>query len=211
MRAPKPVCPRFATPFPTVRSGATAVPISNGQDSSFASRRKATPPPSLRGALATKQPRSRVMRAPGLLRCARNDGLEVSSAVASRGLNEAGRSALAPDFRLLEIGGGDRPVERRAQFPCALERQFDAGARAGFEAGVDEVERDDVGQGGVTRVVIGDHRPCQRKPLVAPVRHALYIDDLDDGGAHGRVSYFARCLPKKPRTLLHPSIACSGR
>src|SRR5271168_3389578 len=103
------------------------------------------------------------------------------TAVVSRCLNEAGRGAVAPHFRLLEICGGDRPVERCAKFLGAFEGQLDAGARAGFEAGVDEVERDDVRQGRMTRVVIGDYRLCQRKPFVPALCHALCVNDLDNG------------------------------
>jgi hypothetical protein len=46
----------------------------------------ACPHPSLRGALATKQPRGRRCAAPGLLRFARNDGLEFGSLIFGRRL-----------------------------------------------------------------------------------------------------------------------------
>src|SRR5580704_18038651 len=131
---------------------------------------------------------------------------------ASRRPNEAGHRALAPYFRLLELGGGDRPVERGAQFLGGLQRELDPGPRPGFETAVDEVERDDVAQRRMAGVVIGDHRLRKREPFVAALGHALGAGDLDDGGAHVWASYFfARCLPKKANTLLQPSIACSGR
>ena len=63
----------------------------------------------------------------------------------------------------------------------------------------------------VARVVIGDHRLREREPFVPALCHALCPCDLDNGRAHVRASYFARCLPKKANTLLQPSIACSGR
>ncbi len=93
----------------------------------------------------------------------RNAGHDRSNAEASRprgsrGANETWDGALAPHFRLLELGGGDRPVERGAQLLGRLQRQLDPGARAGVEGRVDEVERDDVAQRRMARVVIGDHR-----------------------------------------------------
>ena len=39
---------------------------------------------------------------------------EVIAARSSRGSNEAEHGTLAPHFRLLEIGGGNRPVESGA-------------------------------------------------------------------------------------------------
>ena len=63
----------------------------------------------------------------------------------------------------------------------------------------------------VARVVIGHHCLREREPFVPALRHALGACDLDDRGAHGPISYFASCLPKKANTLLQPSIACSGR
>src|SRR6266567_2025291 len=128
----------------------------------------------------------------------------------SRCPNEA-YGALAPHFRLLELGGGNRPVESGAQLLGGLQRKLDAGPGAWFEAGVDEVERDDVAQRRMARVVIGNHRLRERKPFVPALCHALCTCDLDNGRAHVRTSYFARCLPKKANTLLQPSIACSGR
>src|SRR5712671_1598045 len=124
--------------------------------------------------------------------------------------NEAGRGALAPHFRLLELGGGNRAVESGAQPLGCLQRQLNPGPRPGFEVGVDEVERDDVAQRRMAGVVIGNHRQREREPFVPAFCHALCTCDLDNGGTHVRVSYFARCLPKKANTLLQPSIACSG-
>src|SRR5262249_52864667 len=109
-------------------------------------------------------------------------------------------------------GGGNRPVERGAQLLGRLQRQLDPGPRSGLEAQVDEVERDDVAERRVARVVVGNHRLREREPVVAALGHALGTGDLDDGRAHARSSYFfARCLPKKASTLLQPSMAASGR
>src|SRR4249920_3047390 len=139
-------------------------------------------------------------------------GPAATSSRASRRPNEAGHGSLAPDFRLLEVGGGNRPVECGAQLLGRLQRELDAGPRPRFEAGVDEVERNDVAQRRMARVVVGNPRLREREPVIAALGHALGAGDLDDGGAHVRASYFfARCLPKKANTLLQPSIACSGR
>src|SRR5471032_435050 len=130
----------------------------------------------------------------------------------SRSPHEAGHRSLAAHLRLLELGGGNRPVERGAQLLGGLERDLDPRARAGIEGSVDEVERDDIAQRRMARVVIGHHRLREREPFVPTLGHALGAGDLDDGGAHVWPSYFlARCLPKKANTLLQPSIACSGR
>ena len=51
------------------------------------------------------------------------------------------------------------PVESGAQLHGRLQRQLDPCARTGVEVRVDEVERDDVAQGRMARVVIGNHRP----------------------------------------------------
>jgi RNA polymerase primary sigma factor len=56
----------------------------------------------------------------------------------------AGHGALAPHFRLLKLGGGNRPVESGAQLLGRLERQLDPRSRTGVEVRVDEVECDDV-------------------------------------------------------------------
>ena len=114
-------------------------------------------------------------------------------------------------FRLLELGGGNRPVESGAQLLGCLQRQLNPSPCPGFEGNVDEVERDDVAQRRMARVVIGNHRPREREPFVPALCHALCPCDLDNGRAHVRASYFARCLPKKANTLLQPSMACSGR
>jgi hypothetical protein len=58
---------------------------------------------------------------------------------------------------------------------------------------------------------LAEHRLREREPFVPTLCHAFRACDLDDGRAHVRTSYFARCLPKKAKTLLQPSIACSGR
>src|SRR5438034_8768960 len=76
----------------------------------------------------------------------------------SRHPNETGHRPLAPHFRLLELGGGNRPVEGGAQLAGRLQRQLNPGPRPGLEAGVDEVERDDVAQRRMARMVIGNHR-----------------------------------------------------
>src|SRR5258705_2366477 len=121
------------------------------------------------------------------------------------------RRALAPHFRLLELSGGNRPVESSAQLLGCLKRQLYPSPRPGFEARVDEVECDDVAQWRMARVVVGNDRLREREPFVPALCHALCTRDLDNGRAHVRASYFARCLPKKANTLLQPSIACSRR
>ena len=68
-------------------------------------------------------------------------------------------TALAPHFRLLELGGGDCPVKSGAQLFGGLQRQLDPRPRTGVEARVDEVERNDIAQLRMSRVVIGNHRP----------------------------------------------------
>jgi hypothetical protein len=45
--------------------------------------------------------------------------------------NEAQHGALAPHFRLLIVGGSDRPVESSAQFLRGLQRQLDRRPRTG--------------------------------------------------------------------------------
>src|SRR5262245_7611850 len=96
-----------------------------------------------------------------------------SSFAASRRPDEAWRGALAPHFRLFELGGRNRPVEGGAQLLGGLERELDAGPRPGFEAHVDEVERDDVAERRMARVVIGDDRMREREPFVAALGHAV--------------------------------------
>src|SRR3954452_15685800 len=61
-------------------------------------------------------------------------------------------SSLAPHFRLLVLGGGNRTVESGAQLLRRLQRQLDGGPRSGFEAGIDEVERDDIAERRMARV-----------------------------------------------------------
>ena len=92
-----------------------------------------------------------------------------------------------------------------------INTKLDPGARPGLKRSVDEVERDHVAERRMTRMVVGDHRMRERKPLVAALGHAFRRRDLDDGRAHISASYFARCLPRKANVLLQPSIACSGR
>lgn len=65
-----------------------------------------------------------------------------------------------------------------------LQRQLDGRARAGRHAVVDEVERDDVSEQGVARVVIGDGGVRQLEPFVLALGHAFGSDDLDDRCAH---------------------------
>src|SRR5580704_6891403 len=72
--------------------------------------------------------------------------------------NKAEHDALPPHFRLLELCGRNRPVESGAQLFGRLQRQLDPRPRTGVEVRVDEVERDDVAQGRMARVVIGNHR-----------------------------------------------------
>src|SRR5712671_1963599 len=121
------------------------------------------------------------------------------------------RRALAPHFRLLELGSGNRPVKSGAQLLGCLQRQLNPSPRPGFESRVDEVERDDIAQRRMARMVICNHRLREREPFVPALGHALCTGDLDNGRAHVRASYLAKCLPKNVNTLLQPSIACSGR
>jgi pimeloyl-ACP methyl ester carboxylesterase len=79
-------------------------------------------------------------------------------AVSSRNSNEAEYGAPAPHFRLLELGGSYCPVQSGAQLLGRLERQLDPRPRTRVEVRVDEVERYDIAQGRMARVVIGDHR-----------------------------------------------------
>ena len=60
-------------------------------------------------------------------------GWPASSSRVSRCPNEAGDGALAPHFRLLELGGGNRPVESGAQLLGRLQRQLNPSPRPGFE------------------------------------------------------------------------------
>src|SRR2546421_12164954 len=102
----------------------------------------------------------------------------------SRRPNEAGRRPLASHFRLLELGGGNRAVKGGTQRLGCLQRQLNPSPRPHFEVRVDEVERDDVAQRRVTRVVVGNHGQRERKPFVPALCHALGRRDLDDGGTH---------------------------
>src|SRR6478672_8741270 len=108
--------------------------------------------------------------------------------------NEAGHGALAPHFRLLELGGGNRSVQSGAQLLGCLQRQLNPSPRPGFEANIDEVECDDVAQWRMARVVIGNHRLRERKPFVPALCHALCTRDLDNGRAHVRASYCRTAL-----------------
>jgi hypothetical protein len=80
------------------------------------------------------------------------------AANSSRGWNEAEHDALPPHFRLLELCGGNRPVESGAQLFGRLQRQLDPRPRTGVEVRVDEVECDDVG---IVRVTSGRVRMPQ--------------------------------------------------
>src|SRR5271168_3958944 len=75
-----------------------------------------------------------------------------------RGLNESEHGAFAAYFGFLELGSGDCSVESRAQLLGGVQRQLDPGARTNVEVRVDEVERDDVAERSMARVVIGNHR-----------------------------------------------------
>src|SRR5712671_1394022 len=65
------------------------------------------------------------------------------------------RRALAPHFRLLELGSGNRPLESGAQLLGCLQRQLNPSPRPGFESRVDEVERDDIAQRRMARMATG--------------------------------------------------------
>src|SRR5262245_15944572 len=95
---------------------------------------------------------------------------EVNSLAALRCADQR-RRPLPAHLRLLELGLGDGAVERGAQLLGALERQLDARTRARIERGVDEVERDDVAERRMPRVVIGDHGVREEEPLVAALAH----------------------------------------
>ena len=62
-------------------------------------------------------------------------------------LGRGEHDTLPPHFRLLELGGGNRPVESSAQLLGRLQGQLDPRPRTGVEIRVYEVERDDVAQG----------------------------------------------------------------
>src|ERR1700720_4981157 len=87
----------------------------------------------------------------------------------TKGVDATVSGGPAPHFRLLELGGGNRAVESGAQLLGCLQRQLNSSPRPGFEVRVDEVERDDVTQRRMARVVIGDHGLRQREPLVPPL------------------------------------------
>src|SRR5947209_6897714 len=106
--------------------------------------------------------------------------------------------ALAAHLRLLELRGGDRTVERGAQLLRGLKRQFERCARAGLKLRVDEVERNDVPERCMARVVVGDNCGRERKPLVAALGHAFRARDLDDGRAHVRLLFMAHGPVGKP-------------
>jgi hypothetical protein len=61
------------------------------------------------------------------------------AANSSRGWNEAEHDALAPHFRLLELCGGNRPVESGAQLLGRLQRQLDPRPRTGVEVNMPTV------------------------------------------------------------------------
>src|SRR6516165_11568323 len=63
---------------------------------------------------------------------------QVTTARSSRSSSLAGQDALAPYFRLLELGGGNRPVESGAQLLGGLQRQLDPRPCAGAKVGVNE-------------------------------------------------------------------------
>ena len=69
-----------------------------------------------------------------------------------------------PHFRLLELGGGDGAVQRGAQVAGGFQRQLHPGACRGAKAGVEEVQGDDIAQGGVAGVVVGDDGLGQGEP-----------------------------------------------
>ena len=52
-----------------------------------------------------------------------------------------------PHFRLLELGGGNRPVESGAQFLGCVQGQLNTRSRPGFKASVDKIERSDIASG----------------------------------------------------------------
>src|SRR6266853_3441213 len=80
----------------------------------------------------------------------------------------------------------NRPVESGAQLLGCFQRQLNPSPRPGFEARVDEVERDDVAQRRMARVVICNHRLREREPFVPVLCYALCTGDLDNGRAHVR-------------------------
>src|SRR5215471_10369143 len=126
------------------------------------------------------------------------------------------RRALASHLGLFELGGGNSPIESGAQLLGRLERELDSRPCPGIEAGVEEVERDDVAQRSMACVVVGNDCLRQRKPFVAALGHTLGAGDLDDGGAHRGTptspdAYFLRCWPKNAKTLLQPSMHWSTR
>src|SRR5260370_6286184 len=119
--------------------------------------------------------------------------------------------ALAPHFRLLELGSGNRPVESGAQLLGCLQRQLNPSPRTGFESRVDEVERDDIAQRRMARMVICNHRLREREPFVPALCHALCTVHYRDRPCTCQGLLLGQMLAEEGNTLLPPSIACSCR
>ncbi len=105
--------------------------------------------------------RSRMTRIPdeGILPILSLEGV-TSPNVTGHAAREARHGASCPThFPLLSNSAAAIARSRAARSSLArLQHQPDPGARPGIESGVDEVERDDVAQRRVARVVIGHHR-----------------------------------------------------
>src|SRR5439155_7096109 len=99
-------------------------------------------------------------------------------------LNETGHDALAAHLRLLEVGGGNGPVESGAQLLGRLQRQLDRRTRTGIKVHVDEVERDDIAELRMARVVISNYRLPKSEPFGPALCHTLCARALDDACAY---------------------------
>src|SRR5258708_1070104 len=147
-----------------------------------------------------------------------------------RGRKPAGVLAKQRNERLLEVAGGDPlEVEDRDQHFEALRsarvgRQNRRGKANALRTFTDAVahpraahaDRTDAGHDLALWQMAVAHQPLAAiigRLVGVPTEQGrdLSLDsDLDNGRAHVRASYFARCLPKKANTLLQPSMACSG-
>src|SRR5215203_6209622 len=131
--------------------------------------------------------------------CARD---EVTPPRVSRRPNKAGHGAtLAPHLGLLELGSGNRPVESGAQLLGCLQGQLNPRPRPGVKASVDKVERDDIAQRRMARVVISNHRLGEREPFGPALCHALCTCDLDDGRTHASALLLRQMLGEEGEDL----------
>src|SRR3954452_1009928 len=122
--------------------------------------------------------------------------------------NKAGHGpTLAPHLRLLELGSGNRAVESGAQLLGCLQGQLNARPRPGVKASVDKVERNDIAQRRMARVVISNHRLGEREPFFPALCHALCTCDLDNGRTHASALLLRQMLAEEGEDLA-PAIHC---